>query len=58
MTKTIKSTDLKNHDVAIELAEGISEMIAAGRLTESDIPEDFYWLTNKLAQIGESTNGI
>jgi len=33
------------------LAEGLSDMIQGGRLTEADIPDDFKWLVNQLALI-------
>ena len=33
------------------LHDGISEMIEAGRLKESDIPDDYQWLVESLARL-------
>lgn len=35
------------------LHDGLSDMIEGGRLTEADIPDDYHWLVEMLAQAGE-----
>jgi hypothetical protein len=34
-----------------ELHDGLSEMIEGDRLTSSDIPDDYWWLVEKLVEI-------
>jgi hypothetical protein len=35
----------------LELHDGLSDMIESGRLTEIDIPDDYKWLIEKLAEL-------
>lgn len=37
-----------------ELHDGLSDMIEDGRLTEADIPDDYYWLVESLAALGNA----
>ena len=34
------------------LHDGLSDMIEGGRLTVDDIPDDYHWLVEALAEIG------
>jgi hypothetical protein len=34
-----------------ELADGLSDMVESGRLSESDIPHDYQWLVKQLVEI-------
>jgi len=40
-----------------DLADGLSDMIEGGRLTESDIPDDYAWLVELLAKIAAQDPG-
>lgn len=35
-----------------ELHDGLSDMIESSRLTESDIPDDYGWLVDRLTRLG------
>lgn len=35
-----------------KLHDGLSDMIEGGRLTEGDIPDDYRWLVESLAELG------
>ena len=40
-----------------ELVSGIKDMVASGRLSETDIPDDFQWLLEKLERLDETKSG-
>ena len=40
-------------DTYRDLADGLSDMIESGRLSESEIPDDYDWLVDTLAQIAK-----
>ncbi len=40
----------------LEFHDGLSEMIESGRLTESDIPDDYDWLVEKLSLLANQTD--
>lgn len=39
------------HEAYSKLHDGLSDMIEGGRLAEADIPDDYRWLVNMLAEL-------
>jgi hypothetical protein len=40
------------------LHDGISEMVESGRLTASDIPDDYDWLVSLLAELATASDRL